>query len=349
MKDIPDGLFDKLINLRHLNLANNAFKRLKCSVFANLINLKILNLSQNKLQVFESKCVQSKKMFAIFIEDNQLNYLTLSGNVSEIHASGNNITKIFSKSGLDNMTVFNISKNNVENVLEIIKQLSSKLRALDVSDSPIGKLNITTFDKLDNLEHLSLRNTNLSNIQYGTFHHQKQLRSLDLSYNNLKKINFVMLHWNSGQLEMFYLDGNNLDDLNNLTKVNYPSLKFVSINENNFDCEYLSEVQQLWKNNGISVVFNPHIIPEIQNIYTHINGVTCYHNSATEENADPIGMIEILLICILVVLQCLLALIVLMKCIPLFKKNRLPLGIATEQVYNQSTVEEVSLIEMNLI
>lgn len=360
MTTLSEGLFDELIHLKQLDLANNLLKQLKCSIFANSINLTILNLTRNKLQIFDSNCVQSENTFAVLVDSNELQNLILSQNVSEIHASANNITTIFIEQGLENLIVFNVSKNNVDNVPEILRHLGSQLRILDVSDSTVGKFNVSTLDKFDNLEHLSLRNTSLSNIQYGTFHHQQKLRYLDLSNNDLEKINFVMLHWSLGQLEKLYVDGNNLNDLNNLTKANYPSLQYISIDNNNFDCDYLSEIQHLWKNDGISIIFNPHITSQLQATTTHINGITCYHGSVAstmaiienEQNggtnvtdrADSMWKIEILLLCIAVVLSCLLVVTITKNFVPVFRRYRMPQTTANEQVYYKSKMDEQSLI-----
>lgn len=340
MSHAPDRLFDELVNLSHLNLADNELQQLNCLLFAYLINLKILNLSRNKLQVFDSGFIGSAQSIVLLIEGNRLSNLMLSGNVSEINASANDIRKIVLE-GLDNMTVFNISKNNVENVTDVIKQLSSQLRILDVSDSTVGMLNIHTFAKFDHLEHLSLRNTSLSNIQYGTFHNQQKLLFMDLSDNDLKKIDFQMLHWNSGKLKTFYLGGNALDNLNNLTRVNYPSLQSVSIDGNNFDCGYLSGLLQLWKKDRISVVFSPHRQPDVHNSEPHINGIICHH---VEAGGYSFNKIETLLICIVVVLQCLLIVLVWKNCFPCFNCRSAPAGNATDKVYYQKLSERGELI-----
>lgn len=376
--DIPDGLFDNLIQLRYLNLGNNLVKQLKCSAFCYLINLKTLDLTRNKLQAFDANCIRSEKSFALFIEANELQHLHLSRNVSEINASANNITKIsIMENDLSNMTVFNISKNKVENIVEVIEQFSSQLIILDVADSIIGKLNVSTFETFDNLEYLSLRNTNLSNIQYGTFHHQQKLRYLDLSGNYLKEINFGMLHWNSENLERLYLDGNYLDDLSNLTKANYPSLEYVSIDSNNFSCDYLSEVQREWKRERISVVPNPHIQETpLQNAHPHVNGITCNYNSVLtttvstlpttviidsykgndgskvsymaattiDTSSISLGKIELLLVCIVIVLVCILIVIIIKNFGPIFKRMNSVQEYGSEPIYYIPKIEEQSLL-----
>lgn len=232
-------------------------------------------------------------------------------------------------------------------------------------------MNVSTFESFDNLEYLSLRNTSLSNIQYGTFYHQQQLRYLDISNNDLKKINFSTLHWNLGQLERLHLDGNDLNDLSNLTRANYPSLKYVSIDNNNFDCDYLSDIQLQWHKDGISVVSNPHTVRGAKRSDTHINGLACYHNliastlstdarnnsnkciselapveaanAGTTETIST-GKIEFLLICIAIVLLCLLVISVIKKFNPLFKWNNLPETFPREPIYYRPASEQLLLL-----
>lgn len=362
--DIPSGLFDELSQLRQLKLSDNRLQQLECSAFSFLTNLNLLDLSQNQLSAFDAGCVQSTTSFDLFIAENELSSLTLTRNVSEVNVAANNISKIIVEGDLDNITVFNTSKNGIENIVELMQLLKSSLRILDISDSIVGKLNVSTLERFDNLELLSLRNSKLTNIQYGTFHHQQKLRFLDLSGNDLMKINFEMLHWNSAKLERFYLDGNSLDDLSNLTAANYPSLAYVSIGNNKFDCDHLSEIQRQWKREGISIVSNPHIMSEVQATNTHVNGITCFHNLeesellivgeenvgkaerflATETTSNSnssvyisMGKVESLLICIFIVLICLLAIAVMKNVVPVFQR------------YNEMRGHKTAADEMSLI
>lgn len=237
-------------------------------------------MNENHLQTFNTTCVKTKEQLKIFFEKNKLRNITLSANINQIHAFDNEIEWIYIGSELGNMNVFNISKNRIKALSAIIKFLDSSLNSLDVSNNFIGKLNINTFAKFNRLKYLSLRNTSLSNIEYGTFHNQQDLLTLYISYNNLEKIDFDILQWSFNSLETIYLNGNLLDNLDNLNKHNFPLLKYSSVDQNNFNCSYLSKILQLWKNQQIMMICNPNLIVGAQKNYTHINGINCYHNSA---------------------------------------------------------------------
>lgn len=381
MEAIPDGLFDGLSSLRSLYLGNNRLKQLGCPLFDHLTSLKTLHLTDNKLQSFDSNCIQSNESFSLFLSGNELTTFVLSGNVTEINVSANKITKITIADDFagSEMIAFNSSKNRIENIVDVLKQFGSPLEILDVSDSPVGSLSVDTFEPFYNLEYLVLRNTSLSNIQFGTFHFQQQLTVMDLSDNNLKRINFEMLHWNSKNLERLYLDGNGLADLSNLTRILYPSLKYVSIDDNNFDCEYLSAIRILWKINGISVVSNQIGRPAPQNTSgAHIDGMACTDQivvkllpkdgksndkeeslsvsieteaaaavaaaaAAGRGGVDSISMwkIEFLLICIIVMLVCLMLMTIVKNFFPNFRRN---MSSGVIRSCTEERIEEQSLL-----
>lgn len=279
LETIDTGLFTKLMKLNELDLGFNRLMKLDCGIFTNLVNLRYLKLSQDSLHEFNSTCIRSEKSLSIWIDRNRLTNLTLTPFMSEIYASENDIEWIYVDGDLSNLTALHVSKNHIKNIVEIIERLGPKLTSLDVSDSPVGQLDIETFSVLDNLQMLWLRNTSLSNIQYGTFHHQKKLQLLDISSNNLTTINFGMLRWSLKQLQSLHLDANMLKNLDNLTIDNFPELKYLSIDQNMFDCDYLSNVLIHWEKHNIVTISNPNLATVNQHNQTHINETTCYHDA----------------------------------------------------------------------
>lgn len=325
---ISSGLFLETVKLRELKLNMNQLKVVQCDDFSKLIKLEYLSLSKNRLQDINVNCISSEKPFALFVTNNLLSTLTLSQNLAEMHAGENKIDLVFGNSSLDNLTVFEVRGNHIKNIIEVIGLLGPSLRSLAISNSPIGKLNFSTFAKFKNLEYLALANTNLSNIQYGTFHHQQKLRALDLSDNNLMKINFGLFQWTSKQLQTLYLDGNMLTDLTNLTKANFPSLEFLNIDRNIFDCDYLSKVQRILKNEGITFTTNANLAEDVRNSQTHINGITCYHGNVrsnldtAEDVSTTLRKVEYLLICIIIMLVCLVAVSITKNVVSATQKRR---------------------------
>lgn len=267
---IENELFDNLRSMKILNLNNNRLNRLPCQIFSQLKNIELLNLTENSLIEFNTSCVQSEKFFALFIGQNHLVNLTLPPNVGEIHAAGNIIKWISIDLHLQNLTILDLANNSIRNIPEVISQLSPSLKALNVSDNSVNKLNVSTFGQFDHLEHLSMRNTNLSNIQFGTFHHQRKLLSLDISKNDLKKINFEVFWRNFENLESLHLNENNLTEVDGLNRMNFPKLKEFDISGNLFKCDYLLKFLRQWE--------HVHLISLKNSLtdQTHVDGIDCY-------------------------------------------------------------------------
>jgi Leucine-rich repeat (LRR) protein len=104
-------------------------------------------------------------------------------------------------------------------------------------------LNTSTFSRLTKLEVLNLKGTNISNIQFGTFSHQHALKVLNISDNFLGQLDF---HWFLAldRLEEFYMSGNQLRNIENLSQIKsvFPNLKKISIYNNDLDCSDLVEI-----------------------------------------------------------------------------------------------------------
>lgn len=150
------------------------------------------------------------------------------------------------------MKTLNISNNQIAGIHGIIDRLGDPLISLDVSSNILGTLGINTFAKLINLEVLVLRNTSLTTIQFGLFHHQEKLQLLDISYNNLKKIQFKVFSRNLINLESFFVDGNNLTNVDGLQKQFFSKVRVLGISNNNFTCEYLVDFLAKWE--GVELV-----------------------------------------------------------------------------------------------
>lgn len=79
----------------------------------------------------------------------------------------------------------------------------------------------------------------MSKIEEKTFLRTRKLQSLDLSNNQLKKINFKIFLPRFKDLEILYLEGNKIKDLNLFRRAIFPGLNILGIQNNNFNCSYL--------------------------------------------------------------------------------------------------------------
>ncbi len=271
IQTIETDAFAQNKGLTVLQLSYNQLKTFACQSFEKM---KDLDLMSNSLTLFDGNCIGVENYLSLNIEDNRLTNITLSSNFTQLRASSNKLKWITVELNLDTLETLIVSQNRIENIPDIINRLGRALTILDVADNFVGKLNVSTFMKMQNLEELVLRNTSLSNIQYGAFHYQKNLKLLDISFNRLKTIKFEAFSRDVRQLQTFFLDGNNLTQVDGLRKVNFPNVTLIGITENNFTCEYLHEYMGQWT----GVTFKADTLLN----RSHIDKIVC--NEGTEDH-----------------------------------------------------------------
>ncbi|KAL7023613.1 hypothetical protein ACKWTF_012709 [Chironomus riparius] len=228
-----------------------------------------LNLSHNKLMKFDFHCQNIKDLILsnnflselkiytcevdqLDLRNNSLTSITFS-NVSSLQLSDNtNLKNVsFAFETLRKLGAASIPSNIV--TYELLKN-ASQLTELDVSNTFLGSPKIETFSEMTFLEDLKLRNTGLSHIEYGMFGHQINVRNFDISYNNLGFIDIEMLS-SMKALETLDISGNNLTHFNEVNdfKRNFANLTMIGIEQNNWNCSYLTKVVKVFYENSISI------------------------------------------------------------------------------------------------
>lgn len=174
--------------IQKMVLSNNFVGIVDNQMFERFTNLELLYLRETKLVEFDFDVLKNQQKLNKFdISDNGLkdlrNISTLANfDLMEFKASGNQFT----------------------NTQDIIKQLKSSIKVLDVSDNIMGHIQSTTFERFTSLFMLKLSNTNLSTIDSDAFGNVSNLTILDLSHNNLKQINFTSFSSALRKLHRFY-------------------------------------------------------------------------------------------------------------------------------------------------
>lgn len=74
---------------------------------------------------------------------------------------------------------------------------------------------------------------------------------------------------NFKNLKILNLEGNDLTEVDTITRSRFPKLTSLGLSKNNFSCRYLANFLLQWEN--LSLFDNP-------SDQTHIDGVDCYHN-----------------------------------------------------------------------
>lgn len=253
--------------LESLLLLNNPIKQFHCPFFSFLMQSAAVQVSWDDVEELDVSCL--KNSLEIELRDDATNFRSLNTSI-EMH---------FAKKDLQNLRSLNISGIGLQNTGNMIELLGSSIETLDLSANFVGKLNATSFGRFDNLQYLNLSRTNLTNFGFKTFYHQRKLKVLDISNNHLKTVNFTFFLRNFQQLTTLNLEGNDLKEVNTVTRENFPNLSTLGISKNQFSCDYLLSFVRQW--HDIHLINNP-------SAQIHIDGVDCAY-----EEHDATKNIEI--------------------------------------------------------
>lgn len=253
--------------LLELHIEQNPIERIDCNIFLLLFSSISSEISWENAKEIDTSCLADLLQVDSNNQENEI-ILRIPLDNSTLHCS----KKYFQK-----LTYLNISGNHLKNTQEIIDLLGPAVQTLDASFNFIGKLNAKTLKRLSNLQFLNLSHTNLSNFGFNTFYSQNRLTKLDLSFNRLKKVDFTLFVRNFKGLNTLSLEGNDLTEIDSVTRFNFPRLTVLAISKNRFSCRYLAYFLHQWED--LQLFHNP-------SDQTHIDGVDCYHEDDNMNEGD---------------------------------------------------------------
>lgn len=229
--------------------------RFECDVFSPIMNSESVHVPCDHIEDIDTSCMGSS--LQINLNDDDEIVFRLSKINSEFRCS---------KETFQRLKYLNISGNQLQNNSKIIALLGSSIEALDLSSNSVQKLDTQIFKRFINLKYLNLSKTNLSSFKYSLFFNQQKLQVLDISFNRLKRVNFTKFLRNFKALHTLNLEGNDLNEVDSITKTIFPALSSLGISRNRFTCEYLATFLSQWDN--LELMKNP-------SDETHIDGVDC--------------------------------------------------------------------------
>lgn len=195
-----------------------------------------LNISYNFLEDDFFTSIQSNQLKFVDITYNKLKTVTVMPSVIEFIAERNNLYSVNIQS--KNLQRLILPKNEIDS-LGSFNNLA-RLTELDLSCNKLGKLDVSALSSLTSLRVLKLANNGLHIIE-GTAS-IRSLESLDLSNNILTTVDESIN--NFPNLKNLYLQGNKIVIwiINKVTI--YGSLKFINIENNDWDCKHLGELKK---------------------------------------------------------------------------------------------------------
>lgn len=277
---------EQATSLRELNLSSNSLITIDVS---RAKSLEMVDLSDNQLGFVSF--LSNANLVDVDLSENQINEIrfSLATHLQRLDVSGNILTSLMlSGQTTFNLVHLNISNNQLTN-LDAVGLLHS-LRELDASGNSLNILSVTTFQNMEILERLILRNTELTEIEGSVFEHQgSSLEYLDLSHNHLTSVDrsvFMGLH----QLRVLLLDGKNLTTLDWRLIELLPRLDRVGVSGNEWRCDGLSVFVRAMVDNFVDV---PSDLIGVSGASVH--GIRCEVDSFNENDPDFIQVDQLLL------------------------------------------------------
>lgn len=230
-------------SLHHLNVAGNHLNNTPELMQSLRSSIKVLDVSDNNLDGYLNATTFDRvpSLEALKLRNTNIsNFIAVKmlKDLKHLDISHNNFTqlnvsdfKLFAN--LTHLIKLNISNCQLRNVSDIIANLGSKIKELDVSGNAVNTLHVNTFKALNHLEYLNASDTHLLNFDFDSVSHLIYLQILDVSHNKLQNVNFD--HLPSG-LKHLYLEGNDLNDLQKITSDRFPLLESLAISKNQFSC-----------------------------------------------------------------------------------------------------------------
>lgn len=175
IEKISSDTFKGLEKLVNIVLDNNKLKIIEKGAFNNL-NIEELQLTQNELVQFDFENLQA---MIVYLNDNLLTHLTVTGNVSILIAMRNQISTIdIQTTILETLRLENNSFTDINSIKN-----GKSLISLDLSHNNIGNPSLRN---LDELMELILIDTKLCCLTNETFAGLTNLKTLQIFKNDLK-------------------------------------------------------------------------------------------------------------------------------------------------------------------
>lgn len=230
---IEPNAFYGLENLTFLDLSQNKLTSIALE-FQNILTLKELNLSNNLiLSTHPSMVGLMKNLNSLNFDSNQISDIKIN------ICNALNLNLNIAKNDLENLTIsWNpVCQASFGNTLEIIAATNRIRRVtadkqINLVSINLSRNNLTTIKGVTNIQHLSkliLSHNTIKNVSFETLKNLTSLKVFDMSFNDVEKI----------------------DDVQSLKKF-VPTLEWIGLEGNKWNCVYLTEITKILKQVNVS-------------------------------------------------------------------------------------------------
>lgn len=273
--------------LQHLNVSENHIDAVDLEATQQL---QTVDLAGNQLTHIDfTPC---NRLVTVRLADNFLvdaRFATSATHLQSIDLSANSLTVLaLPTETMYNLRQLNVSKNQLSTLQSL--QLLYGLHELDVSDNPVSDIELSTFQNMDALETLLLRNLNVGRLEAGIFRALSALRVLDVSGNNITLSDLDVLATFNGltALESLRLNDMQLQRVDKDAVLRtMPKLRSIGVSGNRWQCDELREFVH-----GMTAAY-VEVESEWENVVeASVHGVRCavrqWHSEPdAEEDSEP--------------------------------------------------------------
>ncbi|KAK6617632.1 hypothetical protein RUM44_005220 [Polyplax serrata] len=219
IREIPEGTFQDLKNLKILNLNGNLLSKVNGHTFLGLEDtLEYLHLGQNKIKSLSGPDLGLPKLVFLDFSGNAFTTLpwtqfTQLLNLRHFNLSHNNLVDSFESTFFHNfptLTTLDLTNAGITSIHPDWFSQSINLLQLILSRNEIELITENAFKNLRNLTYLDLSKNQISNLRAGCLGGNPNLRTLLLNDNNLNA--FKGEYFRSGRTE--YKNSTQLEFLN---------------------------------------------------------------------------------------------------------------------------------------
>lgn len=248
IRSIDGRLFAYNVGLMEVHMHCNNISRLDGMVVAHLKKLISFRVNDNPIVGLQHIQVDS-----IYTNIRNIGCAgcVIGNRTEKLLASNNRIEYIILDTTDSQITELELNSNNLTSFQNITRL--KQLTVLDISENQISNIGINSFAHLTKLSILKLRKCGLQSINFGLFSYKPKLRLLDISHNQLGRIELIMFT-GLKNVRYLYLEGNNIVamDMSSIHQY-FPILNTIGLSQNLWNCTNLALAMKLLEANHIEL------------------------------------------------------------------------------------------------